>query len=127
MSFGSDFSGHDDLDARLTVLEGEEDEATALIQALVRRLTTPRGALWYSPNYGYDIRMLLSDTVEPSQAQLIIEAECTKEQRVEKAKCLITVSDDEWEIAIYCESDTGREFDLTLSVDAVSVELLKGG
>ncbi len=125
--FGSDFAGWEDLDQRLTVLEGESDELTAVAQSLARRLSTPRGGLFYDPNYGYDLRSLVGDTMEPSNAAMAIEAECRKDERVKKVKAEITVVGDSWTIAITGTAKNGEAFALTLGVSQVTITLLKGG
>lgn len=131
--FGSDFSGIFDLDPNLTFLSGDSsapfpNSLNALTQALARRLTTPNGALPYSPSYGYDIRELISSTVLPSVAEPRIEAECRKDERVDDCTCTITVTgsgtDKVWSIKINPKTSTGDTFSFVLNVSAVSVSIL---
>lgn len=124
MSLGSDFSGFDDLDPRLTFLEGDANEITACAQAVARRFITPRGGLFYDQSYGLDLRAFLSDTANPDLVAKQICAEARKEQRVTDCAASITVNGDTWTVVINPSIDTGRSFTLTLAVSAVTVELL---
>jgi len=125
--YGSDFAGFEDLTPRLLVLEGASAEVLSVIQALARRLSTPRGGLWYDPNYGYDIRAFIADTVEASTAENIVESECRKEERVKSAKCtIVVIGGEQWQMSITGKLKTGVVFKLTLSVDRVTVKLMKG-
>jgi hypothetical protein len=125
MGFGSDFAGFDDLDANWTFLEGEENEAIALTQAVARRFIMPRGGNPWDPGYGLDLRSYISSTVLPTQAAIAISAEARKDQRVSDCIATITVSDEEWTVVIACTATTGATFSLTLLVSQVTVELLE--
>ena len=100
---------------------------TLLAQALMRRLTTPRGGLWYDPNYGFDLRILVGATLTNSQLGALsgmIEVECEKDDRVSSARCALTLANGRMTVAITVTTRTGA-FDLTLGVSDVTVELLK--
>lgn len=126
--YGSDFAGADDIDEELSVREGEAEELYALAESVARRLSTPRGGLWFAPNEGFDIRTLVGSTEDVDQASDKIESECRKEERVRKAKCEITVVDREsWQVKLTCTPKVGTTFALTLSVSRVTVQLLKVG
>lgn len=122
--FGTDISAVDDLDRDFTLVSGE----TTLAQALARRLQTPRGGLFYDPDYGYDVRELLLESLTAariSQAQAAISAECVKDERVVTATAAITFNAAEESLTIEVEIETADgTFDLVLSVDNVTVELL---
>lgn len=131
--FGSDFSGVTDIDANWTFISGESTDpkpnsVTAMTQALARRLTTPFGALWCDPNYGYDVRELLSSTRSPEACESRIEAECRKDNRVDDCDCSIVVSGADssqvWTITINPKTSEGNTFAFVLVVDSVSVQLL---
>jgi phage baseplate assembly protein W len=130
-TFGSDFSAVEDFDANWTFLEGDAGEALALTQALARRLSTPRGGLFYDPAYGLDIRGFIADSVSPADAAAQIENECRKDERVDDAKCTITASGEGastvWTVDIRCAATTGKVYNMTLEVSRLSVTLLKGG
>lgn len=131
MGFGSDFSGVDDLDPTLAFLTGDADERVALAQAIARRLSTPRGGLFYDPAYGYDLRQLISSTSDPTTEEQKIEDECTKDERVKSATVSITVighgPQKTWQIEIECTTNDGTKFVFTLSVSSVTVQLLTVG
>lgn len=57
----------------------------AIAEAIVRRLTTPRGRLIDDPNYGYDLTDLINDGTTPpqlAQAQKLASFEAKKDPRV---------------------------------------------
>jgi hypothetical protein len=129
MSFGSDFSALDDLDPALTFLSGPEGERLAFKQAIARRFTTPRFGLFYDPTYGLDLRGYLSDTESKETVETMAAAEARKDQRVRDA--IVTISEQRaadnsltWFVAIKVVPQDGPTFDMTMTVDAVTVELL---
>lgn len=112
-----------DLTPSLTEVSGR----TALIQAVARRLVTPRGALWYAPAYGFDLRQFLSGiTVNPSQIASGIVDQAEQDERVAGAQAAVTFSGDRL-IAKVALLDGGGPFVFTLAVSKVTVELLTQG
>jgi len=78
---GSDISCYPDMDSSGAIVSGR----TCLAQALARRLTTPRGGLFYDTNYGTDVRLYLSEGMTKeaqSRIKAAIESECLKDERV---------------------------------------------
>lgn len=125
MSLGSDFSGIDDLDFNLSYLEGEEAEQVAFMQAIQRRLSTPRGALWYDESYGLDLRTFLSDNINPSVAQGVIAAEIRKDERVANAEVAVIVDDlGKWTINMSVTALTQETFELTFKLDSSKLTLV---
>lgn len=125
MTLGSDFSGVDDLDFALTYLEGEDAEELAFMQAIQRRLTTPRGALWYDPSYGLDLRIFLADNVSTGVAQGVIAAEIRKDERVANAEVAISVDDlGKWTVDMSVTALTGENLELTFKIDSSKVEVI---
>jgi phage baseplate assembly protein W len=125
MSLGSDFSGIDDVDYALTFLEGELPERLAFVQAIQRRLSTPRGALWYDESYGLDVRTFLSDNISPAVAQGAIAAEIRKDERVANAEVSVTVDDlGKWTINMTVSALTQATFELTFKLDSTKLTLL---
>jgi phage baseplate assembly protein W len=125
--FGTDIAGTTDLDSGLSLVSGER----VLAEALVRRLTTPRGALFYAPDYGSDVRELLLARVDARALaawRARIEGECVKDERVDRARAAIDF-DFATETATISVAITSadRTFRLTVSVSALSVELLTVG
>lgn len=66
-----------------------------LIEALTRRLITPRGGLWYAPDYGLDLRQFLGEAVVDGGYEIaaLIEAELEGDERVLGATVRVTALD----------------------------------
>ncbi len=124
-TYGSDFSGVEDIDAFWSF---ETNEVKVLQQAIARRLICPPGALFYAPTYGYDIRALVADVVDTDTAARSIDAEVRKDERVattsttvtQLASGVLTIS-----ITVTPANPAQAPFSLTLSVNSVTVELLE--
>lgn len=121
MSLGRDIGAYPDLDWR--VREGVEN----LREVLLRRLTTPRGALWYAPNYGLDLRVYLNETITPEileEIRILVEQECEKDPRVLLASAQVQAAPrHRLVVEVVAETDTGP-VPLVLQVSRVSVEVL---
>jgi hypothetical protein len=114
---GYDLSGILDLSPDLRTVHGRE----ALIEALARRLTTPRGGLWYDPSYGHDVRQYVN---APSLVESQVSAECLKDERVLDAEVTVLSVGEELRISVEI-TDARGPFTLTLVVTQVTVELLR--
>lgn len=124
-TYGSDFAGVTDIDARWTF---ETDELRAFQQAIARRLICPPGALFYAPTYGFDIRSLVADVVDADAAARQIDAEVRKDERVASSSTTVTQESNGVliiQIQVTPASTTGSPFRFTLSVDSVTVALLE--
>jgi phage baseplate assembly protein W len=123
-TLGTDISCYPDLDAAETLVSGR----TGLAQAIARRLTTPRGGLFYDGHYGTDLRSFLSEGFGPdTQARVAaaIEAECRKDERVAGVSADVTFNPAAQSMKISVSLNDGDgPFTLTLSVTALTVELL---
>lgn len=128
---GTDFHGIDDLDANLS----DVSDRTAFAEALVVRITTPRGALWYAPDYGYDIQAAINTATDPTVIEAQATAELLQEERVNDAEVTLTVTEPEgdsatggktWSMDIRITTDDGP-FEFVLSVSAVTGALLLSG
>jgi hypothetical protein len=110
--FGLDTSAVDTLD-----LVGELiDDALALVQACGRRLITPRGALWYDPNYGTDVRQFIADVVPEGLVESAVINELFKEEAVDAVTCKATRVADSLSLKIsIVASDVNLEFTFVLS------------
>lgn len=112
-----------------TYARRQVDGETMMGQAMARRLVTPRGALWYAPQYGYDLRQFLKGPV-PAVAVVNgnVENELLKDERVEDVTADTSFDQNSEALAVHV---VGRgalgPFDLTISIDAVSVEILREG
>jgi len=84
ISLGNDLSCIGDIDPT----GRETSEKMCLVQALARRLITPRGRLIDDPNYGYDLNQWLGSDIgqaEIAQIQHISRAEVMKDERLQSA------------------------------------------
>jgi phage baseplate assembly protein W len=120
---GTDFNLGEDLDANLSLVSG----VTGLGQALARRLRTPRGGLWYAPDYGTDLRQYVLAPVFSARAmEMAAAAECRKDERVEAVKARAVQGDDPSSVELTIDVETADgPFALVLNVSAVTVELLR--
>lgn len=123
--FGSDISCIADIDASFAVVTGP----TALAQAIARRLTTPRGALPYAPDYGTDVRLWLNDSFTTAQAgalQAAIEQEVEQDERVLSASAFASYDSTAQALAVSLQLDTAEgPFGLVLSISATTVQILE--
>jgi phage baseplate assembly protein W len=99
-------------------------------EAIARRLSTPRGGLFYAPNYGTDIRDRLNDSVTSDsigQIQAAVEAEALKDDRVLSAACVAnyTFATNTLTLQLQLATASGP-YRLVLAVTNVSVTLLNG-
>lgn len=122
--FGSDFSLLTDLNPSMPFLEGETNEKQAFLQALVRRLQTSRGGLFYDDDYGLDLRAFLNSNVSPGQIAFQVEDELRKDGRVEDPDAEATLQEDGTILLTIQITAADEPFELTVSVTDVSVELL---
>ena len=122
-STGVDFTCLTDLDASLTLV----DTRTVLGESTARRLITPRGGLFYDRDFGGCVRRFLKASgFSPSQIARTVESETEKDERVDSAAAEVTYDEqsETLEIGVRIRPVEGEEFDLTVIVDALSVELL---
>jgi len=101
-----------------------------LAQAVARRLLTPRGGLVDDPNYGFDLTGYVNDdvsTADLARIQANTEAECLKDERVEAADVTLSVSTAGLMIGKIILTDSVGPFTLVLSIDEVTVSILKVG
>lgn len=116
MTLGSDYSAVDDFDYNLTFLSGEQ-EKKAFVQAIARRLGTPRGALFYDRSFGLDMRTFLSENLSPRIIEGVIDAEVRKDPRVASSTVQATYSDGgRLQIDVVIRVKTGDTFPLTFTL-----------
>lgn len=123
--YGVDISCVDDLDPMFGLVEGN----TTLAQAILRRLSTPRGGLLDDADYGFDVRSLLCDESTPARlaaAKMAIESEVEKDERVLSCEATLdfNIALETLTIRLTVTTRSGP-FRLVLSVDQVNVELLE--
>ena len=110
------------------VVEG----ARLLAEAYFRRLTTERGALLDDPDYGLAVSGLLNAGLTVSELASIpgrIRNELEKDDRGKREALRVVVRRSTtnvaaYTIAIHGETQDGDGFDLVLSVDEVTVQIL---
>lgn len=125
--YGTDISDFPDIDPMMPEFAGR----LILLESMYRRLTTPRGSVFYDLNYGYNIRELLGESFGPGDLELIqaeISRECLKDERIvsAQAKCKYKATTGQLLIALTLQDGDGP-FALVLSVDKVTVEVLRAG
>lgn len=100
----------------------------AVAEAILRRWTTPRGALIDDPNYGFSVMDLVSDDLgkrDIAYAQQQLAQECEKDERVRRASVVLTLAPSTGNLTISATVTTAAgPFKLVVAVSAVSVELL---
>lgn len=123
--YGEDFSCVEDLETTLSTVSGP----MVVVEAVVRRWSTPTGGLLGDPNYGFDLSAYCNADVSPrdiAQLSSSLNAEAEKDERV--LECLSTVtlaSDGTLTVTANLTLLDGEEFTLVLAVSAVTVELLR--
>ena len=124
IDFGSDVSTFPDLDPTFAELTGPN----ALGQAIARRLMTPRGTLDYDPDYGLDVRSLLSAAFDDRRVFSVraqLQAEIEKDERVLSASVALEVVPEASTLRAHVALETADgPFRLTLAIDSVTVSLL---
>jgi hypothetical protein len=95
----------------------------AVVEAILRRLQTPRGGLWYDRDYGADVRQFLNGSRSKFAVAAVVEAEALKDERVEEASADVTFTDTTLEIVLRIVTAAGP-FDLTIGVSDLTVALL---
>lgn len=121
--YGTDISCSADIDQAFRLVSGTE----RVTQALYRRLTTKRGSVADAPDYGFDVRELLSRGLTDDDVGSlagIIRQEILKEECVSVAVVATTLVDGALQIDARCESSVGP-LAFVLSVTEAAVVLLK--
>jgi len=100
-----------------------------LINAVYRRLQTPRGGLFYDPNYGEDVRLYLNGQIDTDildQIKVNIEQQVQLDARVRTATATVTFNAQAYSLKIILQivPIVGQSFTLVLSVDKLSVTIL---
>ena len=123
--FGTDLAALPDLEPRLPLQSGLRN----LGEAIARRLQTPRGSLFYAPNYGTDIRAWLNEAMTTDdlfRAKVAVEAECEKDERVLSADAEVVLNRTLQTLTLRLTLTTAAgPFRLVLSVDQVTVTLIE--
>lgn len=122
--YGLDVSTFPGLDVTGRNISGSR----VVAEACLRRLITPRGALRYDPDYGYDLRDLLNDDVTAADLRrhaLSAALELEKDERIDAVSVTLTLSGFTLTVAISGTLSTAAAFDLILAIDQVSAAVLR--
>lgn len=82
--FGSDISTFPDLDPLLEPQSGRR----VLLESIARRMSTPRGGLWWAPSYGSDLGAVLDEAVDPARlrsAANALQQQLVQDERIKSA------------------------------------------
>lgn len=125
-SLGVDIAtpGAADLDPYFSLVS----EGRALVEALARRLVTPRGSLLNYPTYGYDLRQWVNADLDVADLREIERAaaeECRADERVDDVQLAATFADDRLSLTGTIYTVDGRVYRLSLAVSDVTVILLR--
>lgn len=127
VTYGEDTEATTDSTFARRQVSGEE----AMAQAMLRRLTTTRGALasLNQPDYGYNVRAFLKGIVPPiSTVNGNVENELLKDERVFDVTVESSYSEltETFTLKVVGDGAEGP-FDLTLVIGDVTVEILREG
>jgi hypothetical protein len=120
--FGDDVVGVLDVDADFTIAS----PARALGEAALRRLTTDRGGLFYDPEYGYNLRARVNETLDERstfETAAGVRAELERDERVLSADVTVTRAGEGLDVRALIDTLDGP-FRLVLRATEVSVDLL---
>lgn len=97
------------------------------IEACVRRLSTPRGDLFYDDTYGFDLTQFCSDSFSIADIPTIqtgVVEQLQLDERCERATCTVdNVTLEGFHVNVSVFTAEGP-FQFTLAVDKVSVTML---
>ena len=124
---GTDIALLEDIGLRWNLATGQAN----LAMAIVRRLSTARGSLYYAPSYGFSLLDNLEGSLsggDQSSLKGSIQAECEKDPRVEAAAVDVRIdaANGTLVVNIVISTATGP-FQLVLRVSALSVTILNAG
>lgn len=121
--FGSDISFAPDMSTNLALVSADQ----VVAEAILRRLSTPRGWFSWDPSYGLDLRMMLNASMTDETVALWrreIANECEKDERVLSANVSISRIGNALTVGIELTTSNGP-LSLVLGVSAVTVSLLQ--
>ena len=119
---GTCIGGVTAIDYALTKVSGR----TALAHRILRRLTTPRGGVFYAPTYGYDLSELIGSSVPMSVVEHRVTEQVLYEEEVADARCTATLTNGTLSVDIQAVDAEGP-FELVLSTSQLTVQALLDG
>ena len=100
-----------------------------LAEALVRRLITPRGKLFYDPEYGIDLRSYLNEAARPEvlyEIQRRVEEQCELDPRVQSAQAQVQYEAASRTLRVHVDVELADERSPQLvPADQVTLEVLR--
>lgn len=113
-----------DLDPSFAMVSGRR----GLAQEIANRLISPRGSYLPDPEYGFDVRAFLNESIgigEIFRIESGVESEALKDERVDDADATVTYIESSASLRIELRLVDGQgPFDLVISIDALTVDLL---
>jgi|LNFM01.1.fsa_nt_gb phage baseplate assembly protein W len=122
IDFGDDIDGVLDVNSDFAIATPER----ALVQAALRRLTTPRGSLFYDPEYGYSLLARVADTIDDAttfETASGVRAELERDERVLSAEVEVIRTELALDVRVRLETNEGP-YRLVLRATEVAVDLL---
>lgn len=121
---GTDIGGATELDYALTTVSGR----TSLAHRLIRRLTTPRGGLWYAPNYGFDLSEQIGSTTPLSVVEQRVVEQMLAEEEVADARATATFTASTGALTVEIQVvDADGPFELVLTASELTFAALMDG
>lgn len=120
--YGRDLACMSDLDASMSEVDG----ITVLAHAIFRRVTTRRGGVIDSPDYGFDAASMIDDGMTDRQVAVVlnaIDSEVEKDERVLRSSTDGSF-DGQTLTASALVTTADGPFRLVLSISSLSVDLL---
>lgn len=121
---GSDIGGSSTLDYALTVNTGRR----SLADRILRRLTTPRGGLFYAPAYGYNLQDCVGSSVPTGIVEQRTLEQVMSEEEVEDAECTATFDDSTGALGVAINVvDAEGPFELVITAAELTLSALIDG
>lgn len=121
---GSDIGGSSTLDYALTVNTGRR----SLADRILRRLTTPRGGLFYAPTYGYHLQDCVGSTAPPGVVEQRTLEQVMAEEEVENAECVAAFDESSGTLTVTINVvDAAGPFELVIKAADLTVSALLDG
>lgn len=121
---GTDVSCFPHLDGGFGLISGRR----VVMEAVLKRLSTPRGMLWAHPDYGLDLRNYIGEQItDATLAQLRsdVQAECENDERVLAVDVGVTWNSAASTLYVALTVYDGNgPFSLTLQVTQLSVDVV---
>lgn len=124
LGYGTDLSCTTDLTPTLS--EVDPSSPLAIVEAVIRRFTTPRGALIDDPDYGLDVRGHLNRAATTNDLRALagaLRGEAQKDDRVAEANVQLTASLSAMSIKVFITpaDQNLQDFTFTFAVTDSSV------